>query len=227
MRATFVVTLLSFGCSSVGSQSGAVKDPPSTSGPANEACMGDTPPGSGCTLTQGYWKNHPKAWPVLTLTLGTVKYSQDQLLSIFQASVGGNGLIALAHQLIAAKLNLAAGASSAALGSAIADADALIGGLVVPPVGGGSLPTSQTSTLTDKLDSFNSGQIGPGHCGDGKGGSSASSCGDGGSGSGPPSAGDGGNNSGGDGGSPPGPFGPPTFPPDGGSFPGDDAGTIF
>ena len=27
-------------------------------------------PQGGCTLTQGYWKNHPEAWPVDTLQLG-------------------------------------------------------------------------------------------------------------------------------------------------------------
>src|SRR5688572_23676843 len=63
---------------------------------------------SGCTLTQGYWKNHPEAWPVASLELGSVTYSKAQLLSIFRTPVSGNGLVSLAHQLIAAKLNVAA-----------------------------------------------------------------------------------------------------------------------
>jgi hypothetical protein len=25
---------------------------------------------NGCTLTQGFWKNHPEAWPVDLLTVG-------------------------------------------------------------------------------------------------------------------------------------------------------------
>ena len=74
-------------------------------------------------------------------------------------------MIALAHQLIAAKLNVANGADDTAVAGYIAAADALIGGLVVPPVGSGSLPSSQTSALTEALRKYNEGDIGPGHCG--------------------------------------------------------------
>ena len=109
---------------------------------------------AGCTYTQGYWKNHPTAWPVTSLTLGTRTYTQAELLVIFRTPVKGNGLISLSHQLIAAKLNLAAGAAGGALGTSIADADAMIGNLVV---GSGSLSTSATSPLTGKLDAFNNG----------------------------------------------------------------------
>lgn len=119
-----------------------------------------------CTFTQGYWKNHPSAWPVLSLTLGTVTYTQAQLLLILGQPAGGNGLIALAHQLIAAKLNIANGADPTAASAAISSADALIGGLVVPPIGGGSLPPSATSGLTQTLDDYNNGITGPGHCAD-------------------------------------------------------------
>jgi hypothetical protein len=146
---------------------------------ANQTCStlacGNT---GGCTLTQGYWKTHNDtvcavdptsplcvAWPVTSLTLGTVTYSQADLLAIFNTTpAGGNGLVALAHQLIAAKLNIAAGADGSAVAIAIISADALIGGLVVPPVGSGFLSAGSTSTLTSTLDSFNQGGIGPGHC---------------------------------------------------------------
>ena len=119
---------------------------------------------AGCTLGQGYWKNTPQAWPVGQLMLGTVSYSATELLTIFRTPVAGNGLIQLAHQLIAAKLNIANGASGAAVAATVAAADALIGALVVPPVGAGSLQTSQTSALNDTLDAFNNGLIGPGAC---------------------------------------------------------------
>jgi hypothetical protein len=122
--------------------------------------------GNGCTLTQGYWKTHEDAWPVDSLTLGTVEYTKSQLLAILNTSVGGNGLIALAHQLIAAKLNVAAGADPTAVASYIAQADTMISGLVIPPVGSGFLKPSVTSDLVYDLDSYNSGGIGPGHCND-------------------------------------------------------------
>src|SRR5436190_2624835 len=69
---------------------------------------------TNCTYTQGYWKNHEEAWPITSLTLGTVNYTKAQLLSILGQSVGGNGLISLVHQLIAAKLNIAQGADPSA-----------------------------------------------------------------------------------------------------------------
>jgi hypothetical protein len=122
---------------------------------------------TGCTLTQGFWKNHPAAWPVGTLTLGTKTYTKAQLLAILGQPVAGNGLIALAHQLIAAKLNIANGASApASVLTAIAQADALIDGKVVPPIGSGFLAPSVTSALTDILDQYNSGLAagGPPHC---------------------------------------------------------------
>ena len=118
----------------------------------------------GCTLSQGFWKNHGEDWPVSSLTLGSVSYTQSQLLTIFNTPVKGNGLIALAHQLIAAKLNIANGASASAISSTIAAADALIGSLVVPPSGAGFLDPAVTSALNDALTNYNEGLTGPGHC---------------------------------------------------------------
>jgi hypothetical protein len=131
-----------------------------------------------CTFTQGYWKTHgPDAsgnndneWPAAVLSggmlLGTVLYTADQLQDIFDTPpVGGNGLISLAHQLIAAKLNVANGVDGSAVASAIAAADALIGSLVIPPVGSDSLASSATGALTTELDNYNKGLTGPGHCG--------------------------------------------------------------
>ncbi len=139
------------------------KSPFVIGGPCSTADCGGS---ATCTFTQGYWKNHPDAWPVTALMLGTnpTPYDQGDLLAIFGAPAMGNGLITLAHQLIAAKLNIANGADGSALGTAIADADALIGSLVIPPVGTGYLAPSATSALVTTLDNFNKGVTGPGHC---------------------------------------------------------------
>ncbi|HEX8530995.1 MAG TPA: hypothetical protein VF646_13280, partial [Cytophagales bacterium] len=102
------------------------------------------------------------AWPVSSLTLGSVTYSKEELLQILKKPVQGNGLVSLAHQLIAAKLNVANGAAPAAVTDAIAAADALIGAKNV--LTGGFIDPSQSSTLTGKLDQYNNGVIGPGHC---------------------------------------------------------------
>jgi hypothetical protein len=107
-----------------------------------------------CTLSHGYWENHPNDWPVTSLTLGNVLYSETQLLAILHASVGGNGLISLAHQVIAAKLSIDAGSDPTPIVGVIPAADALIGPLVVPPIGGGYLAPSVTGTLTSALDDW-------------------------------------------------------------------------
>lgn len=96
--------------------------------------------------------------------LGTINYAQVQLLQIFNQPAAGNGLLALAHQLIATKLNIANGADPSAIQSAVNSADALIGALVVPPIGNGFLSPGATSTLTNTLDNYNLGVTGPGHC---------------------------------------------------------------
>jgi cysteine-rich repeat protein len=116
-----------------------------------------------CAFTQGYWKNHPEAWPVSSLELGSVSYTSAQLLEILRTPVGGNGLISLAHQLIAAKLNVANNADDTDIEDEIAAADALIGGLVIPPIGAGNLHPSETSSLVGELDEFNN----TGECKDG------------------------------------------------------------
>lgn len=128
--------------------------------------------GEGCTFTQGYWKTHgpiptgnnSNVWPVTSLTLGSVSYTDLELLAIFNQPAAGNGLLILAHQLMAAKLNIAAGADGSAVAGAIAAADSLIGGLVVPPVGSGFVAPSATSALTTTLMNYNEGATGPGHC---------------------------------------------------------------
>jgi hypothetical protein len=123
-------------------------------------CVG----GTSCTYTQGYWRNHPDAWPVTRLTLGTVTYQAAELIAILDNPARGNGLITLAHQLIAAKLNIANGADPSAVQQAITDADNMIGGLVVPPIGNDYLQPGQTGNLTETLTEYNEGTIGPGHC---------------------------------------------------------------
>jgi hypothetical protein len=113
----------------------------------------------GCAFGFGYWKNHPQAWPVTELQLGNVTYTQDQLLSIMHEPVRGNGLVSLAHHLITAKLNVANGADPSCIQQTIADADALIGDLVVPPVGDGHLAPRDVNALKDILEDYNEGHL--------------------------------------------------------------------
>lgn len=148
---SFAALLLAGACTDIGSSDTAL-----SGGKKDDAVQaGD------CTLTQGFWKNHPGAWPVSSLKLGNKTYSKDELIEILTTPVMGNGLIKLAHQLIAAKLNIAAGADDAEIKATITAADALIADL---EVGVDRLPSRDVSELNDKLDAFNNGDIGPGHC---------------------------------------------------------------
>ncbi len=113
-----------------------------------------------CVHSQGYWKNHTSAWPVSSLRLGNIIYSKTQLIAIFGQPASGNGLISLAHQLMATKLNQAAGAILPALiSNVIATADALSGTKIVPPIGTGFLAPRVTSHLTDDLEEYNDNEM--------------------------------------------------------------------
>jgi hypothetical protein len=117
-------------------------------------------PSGGCTLTIGYWKNH-KQWPVNQLQLGSRVYNRQELQSILQHPVRGNGLVSLGRQEIATKLNIANGANGSCIEQTLAQADAVIGDLVIPPVGDGFLrPTGFDRPLT----SYNEGLLCVPHC---------------------------------------------------------------
>lgn len=118
-----------------------------------------------CTLTQGYWKNHPEAWPVSSLELGDRTYSQADLITLMETATRGDRSLQLADQLIAAKLSVLRGADDSDVDDVIADADVWL----VDHDDGDGLPFGTrgwdgADTLADTLDAFNNGEIGPGHC---------------------------------------------------------------
>jgi len=73
--------------------------------------------------------------------------------------VRGNGLVSLAHHFIATKLNVANGADPSCIQQTIADADAMIGDLVVPPVGDGDLAPRDVEALKETLEEYNEGDL--------------------------------------------------------------------
>ena len=129
-----------------------------------------------CTLSQGYWAaNGPGAyapyanvWPVSTVTLGTVSYDAPMAEAILRArrthSAEGS-LIGLAGELIAAKLNIAAGADPREIASVVRGGDALIGNRTVRARGRAHSEPS-LSAPTNALSHYNKGLTGPGACGE-------------------------------------------------------------
>jgi hypothetical protein len=124
----------------------------------------------GCTLTQGFWKNHPGSWPVSMLTLGSMTYSESELIDLLETPPKGDASLILAHQLIAALLNVDNGAgTSATVASAIADAQAwlsMFSGSLPYGIPASSSDGSVAVTLSSELDAFNEGKTGTPHCSD-------------------------------------------------------------
>ena len=122
-----------------------------------------------CPLSQGYWKTHASAWPVSSLTLGTVSYTTAELLAILKKAVGtgkkADASLILADQLIAAKLNLANGSNPCPIAAVIAAADALIGNRpipITPKITPSSAESAPMVALANLLDQYNNGLLTPG-----------------------------------------------------------------
>jgi len=132
-------------------------------------------PCAGCTLTQGYWKTHSERGPApydeAWKNLGALE--EDTLFfksgitwyEVFWTAPAGNAYFNLAHQYMAAKLNILDGASAPLnIQLAMAGAETLFN-----LQGEGDLTLSKTErklalSLASTLDQYNNGLIGPGHC---------------------------------------------------------------
>ncbi len=126
--------------------------------------------GTGCTLTQGYWKTHSingpapydEAWAGMEdMPFFTSTYYWNEILWV---PPEGDAYIILAHQYIAAYLNVLNGASTteevdAALLAALGWFTAYDPG-VSPSSDAGQIAVSLSQTLAY----YNEGIIGPGHC---------------------------------------------------------------
>jgi hypothetical protein len=86
--------------------------------------------------TQGYWKTHgtnapggqANMWPVSSISIGGVTYTEQEAIDIMNASTNGNAISSLFQQLVAYKLNVLShfATPTADQAAAAADADALI-----------------------------------------------------------------------------------------------------
>jgi hypothetical protein len=129
---------------------------------AVEVQSGNIVPAGSCqTLTQGYWKNHQGAWQDGSgLSLGTTFYTNSQLEDILNTPVRGDASVDLAHQLIAALLNIANGTSSIPIQTTLNDAATLLGSGTVPENIPASSPVGQQMTGDASiLNDYNNGQI--------------------------------------------------------------------
>lgn len=89
------------------------------------ACgSGGTPPPPPCTnecLSPGFWKNHPEAWPVSSITIGGVTYTKAQAIENM-VQVSGDKSYTLFRALVAAELNVRSGCPTSGIASTMSSA---------------------------------------------------------------------------------------------------------
>ena len=150
-------------------------DEPGGDEPGGDEPGGDEPgdddgDGDGCTYTQGYWKNHNEFrtnrnqaidWPAPHDELDQM--CGQTLLAIFDAHPAGEAWYILAHQFIAASLNAASGADASGISAELAQAEEL---LLSSCDGIAAADRATAIELSEFLDAYNNGVVGPGHCHD-------------------------------------------------------------
>jgi len=123
------------------------------------------PTGTGCPATQGFWKHHafPAAMFDATghIQIGTGSYTASQLVDILNTPPqGGNAVLILGHQLIAALANVNAGAQvTPAAALAIAQAEVLFTSnnlSLTSTVKSSTTLGQQMVNLSNILDDYNS-----------------------------------------------------------------------
>jgi hypothetical protein len=112
--------------------------------------------GDGCTLTQGYWKNH-QPWPIADAGLCGATWDE-----ILHTAPKGDAWYVVAHQWIAASLNVASGA--AVTPEVQAALDAAEGYLADCEIADDEKADALAASAL--LDDYNNGAVGPGHCDD-------------------------------------------------------------
>lgn len=116
------------------------------------------PPGVG---TQGFWKNHPEAWPVDEIAVGGISYSREQAIQIMSTPEKGDKTYSMFRQLVAAMLNVMAGNDPSCITETIDAANQWLE-TYGPP---GSRLKAKTAAwkqgepLKDRLDAYNNGRL--------------------------------------------------------------------
>jgi hypothetical protein len=133
-------------------------------------------PGDGCTYTQGYWKTHSTygpagpaddAWndPQIGGPDATFFFSGKSWIDLFNTAPKGNAYIILAHQYMAAAINIENGAGPAP--AEFASATTFFNNAANTLTFAYSKTTQNTlKGWAGALAGFNEGLTGPGHCSD-------------------------------------------------------------
>lgn len=120
--------------------------------------------GGGGTGTPGYWKNHPDAWPVQSITIGGVTYTKAQAIQWLSSPVSNekaDKTITMFKALVAAKLNVYMGNNTSCIMATIWAADAWMAkyGPVGSKVKASSAAWKEGEPLYLTLDAYNNGLL--------------------------------------------------------------------
>jgi hypothetical protein len=140
-------------------------------------CFSTLPCGENCTHTIGYWSTHgpvgcvqgnnENMWPVTELMIGGRTYSDGELCLILNRTASGCKDIILAHQLIAAMLSMANGATAPSDCDVDAASALLTNNLTTSCCSGGPSTCPNGSLMTTAagcLDLYNNGYGNVPHC---------------------------------------------------------------
>lgn len=118
------------------------------------------PPSNVGTGTPGYWKNHPEAWPVESITIGGVSYTKADAIAWMQSG-DGDKTLTMFRSLVSAKLNVLNGANSSCIDGTITMADTWMA--EYGPVGSNIHASSPAWRIGEplyyKLDQYNNGYL--------------------------------------------------------------------
>ncbi|MCC9168837.1 hypothetical protein [Pontibacter harenae] len=135
-------------------------------------------PKTGCTRTQGYWKTHSQSGPApYDATWSKIGPAAEKTpffnsgmsyIQIMQKPVQGNGYYNLAHQYIAAKLNMYTAYASDEVMNAFNQATTLLSNHSsnVVAVKSNKKLNAEFVKLAGILDAYNNGNLGTAHCDD-------------------------------------------------------------
>jgi hypothetical protein len=117
----------------------------------------EPPPGTG---TPGYWKNHPEAWPVTSITIGVTTYTVSQAIALLSEG-GSDKSITMFSSLLSAMLNVFVGNESSCVDGTIAAANAWMA--AYGPAGSGVKASGAAWKVGEPLhrtmDNYNNGML--------------------------------------------------------------------
>lgn len=118
-------------------------------------------PGTG---TPGYWKNHPEAWPVDSITVGGVTYTKAEAIT-WLGRVGKDKTTTMLSSLVPAMLNVLIGNDDSCVSSTIAAANSWMAAAPAGygPVGSNVMASSEAWSVGESLhiqmDRYNNGLL--------------------------------------------------------------------